>query len=102
MKRLGSEPDARTILSIITLTKHTPDSHDSAVLPQGGAGAPAIELVAVTPEMEAAGLERARELVGENPGYVVAAVYLAMEYERLYMNGQLSGLDKQALKVRHS
>ena len=57
-----------------------------------------IELVVVTPEMKAAGLERARELVGEDPGYIVSAVYLAMEYERLFMNGQLSGLDKQALK----
>ena len=56
----------------------------------------------VTPEMERAGLECARELAGEDPGYIVRSIYLAMEYERLDTNGQLSSLGKEALKVRQT
>jgi hypothetical protein len=59
-----------------------------------------VEIVEVTPEMIAAGLERAREVAGEPPEYVVSAIYLAMEYERLGSLGQLSRLGDQALKVR--
>ena len=47
---------------------------------QAGANADYVE---VTPAMKAAGVERARELVFERDlGYFVAAVYMAMEYER--------------------
>jgi hypothetical protein len=89
-------------VSIITLTKHAQNIVGSDAPSCGDAGAPKIELVVVTPAMLEAGLERARELIGEAPDYVVTAVYLAMEYERLFMNGQLSSLNKQALKVRQA
>ena len=61
-----------------------------------------VEIVVVTPEMERAGLACARELAGDDPRYIVASIYLAMEYERLDMNGQLSGLNEQTLKVRQT
>jgi hypothetical protein len=41
-------------LSIITLTKHLPNTHDSAAPPCGGAGAPEVH---ITSEMVDAGLE---------------------------------------------
>lgn len=60
-----------------------------------------VELVGVTPEMRAAGVERATELMGEpDIGYLVSAVYLAMEYQRLDSLGQLSRFGQQAFKVR--
>jgi hypothetical protein len=59
-----------------------------------------IEMITVSSAMKAAGMERAREVRGEEFGYAVAAIYLAMEYERLGVAGQLSSFDKQALKVR--
>jgi hypothetical protein len=66
----------------------------------GQAGTP-IEFVVVSPEMEKAGVERARELLGETDlRYFVSAIYLAMEYERLAMLGQLRGFTNQPLKVR--
>lgn len=52
---------------------------------------------AVTPEMIKAGLDRFHDLSGEtNMAYVVEAIYLAMEYQRLDSLGQLRRL------VRHS
>lgn len=50
--------------------------------------------------MRRAGIERVTELRGEDPAYVVSAVYLATEYERLGALGQLPPLGDQALKVR--
>ncbi len=59
-----------------------------------------VEIIVVTPAMERAGLERARELVGQPPTYVVSAIYLAMEYERLGGLGKLSRLGDKTLKIR--
>ena len=67
-----------------------------------GQGGAEIGFVVVTSAMENAGLECARELAGENPRYIVVSIYLAMEYERLGMLGQLSGLDKEAFQIRQT
>lgn len=62
-----------------------------------------VELVEVTQEMRAAGIERAAELMGEpDLGYIVSAIYLAMEYQRLDSLGQFSRFGNQTLKVRQS
>jgi hypothetical protein len=74
-------------------------THDHTTTePDPVVGAP-VGFVIVSLGMERAGLETARELAGEDPAYIVRAVYLAMEYERLDTNGQLSGLDKEAIQV---
>lgn len=66
---------------------------------QGDTGG--VELVVVSDEMRAAGIERATELMGEpDLGYLVSAIYLAMEYQRLDSLGQLSRFGQEALKVR--
>jgi hypothetical protein len=80
--------------AIITLTKHTQD------IVKGRQADAKVELVAVTPAMVSAGLERARELAGQDLSYIVSAIYLAMEYERLWELGQLNGLGEKAFKVR--
>lgn len=49
--------------------------------------------------MVEAGLQRARELVGEDAAYRVSAIFLAMEYERLGALGQLTSLSNQPLKI---
>lgn len=67
-----------------------------AVGPSGGA----VELVGVTDQMRDAGVERWRELIGQDPAYAVGAIYLAMEYERLGSLGLLSGFGEQAIKIR--
>jgi hypothetical protein len=65
---------------------------------QGDGGDPAP--VAVTPEMVAAGLERAKELADEpDKAYVVEAIYLAMENQRLDSDGKLLGLFNYSLKL---
>ena len=67
-----------------------------------GQGGVKIGFVVVSPAMEAAGLERTRELLGEDLRYIVSSIYLAMEYERLAALGQLSGLDKEAIQIRQT
>jgi len=64
-------------------------------LTKGNSSPDLVGFVVVTPEMKRAGLERARELIGEDPTYVVAAIYLAMEYERLGAAGKLTSLADQ-------
>lgn len=56
-------------------------AHRHKWLRQAGA---LVEFVEVTPAMKAAGVERALELSRESDlSYLVSAIYMAMEYERL-------------------
>lgn len=59
-----------------------------------------VELVGVTPQMVAAGLREFADSCGAAPTDLVANLYLAMEYQRLGMLGQLSSFGDKALKVR--
>jgi hypothetical protein len=52
------------------------------------------EKLKVTQEMVEAGRERLLELTGEDLDYIVEAVYLAMEYQRLDTLGQLPRLSE--------
>lgn len=59
-----------------------------------------INFVQVTGEMISAGLERAFELRGEDdPRYLVSAIYLAMEYQRLHSLGQLTSLGDEVREI---
>ena len=55
-----------------------------------------------TDAMEAAGLECVCELAAQDLAYSIRSIYLAMEYERLSMNGQLSGLGEECLNIRQT
>jgi hypothetical protein len=56
--------------------------------------------VFVTDEMKRAAIDRALELASENDlGYLVSAIYMAMEYERLDSLGQLSGFSDESIEV---
>jgi hypothetical protein len=56
-------------------------------------------LIVVSPEMERAGLECVRELAGQDICYIVRSIYMAMEYERLDLAGQLSRLDENPIQI---
>lgn len=68
---------------------------------EGNEGPDKVQLVAVSPSMREAGLRELADVVGRlPPAEIVAAVYLAMEYERLFALGKLSGLGEKALEIR--
>lgn len=57
-------------------------------------------LVEVTPAMTIAGVDRLKELANEpDQAYVVSAVYMAMEYQRLDSAGELPGLFNYLLEM---